>query len=186
MINLTDINRRNTFIKIKVVGINTGDKNFSGGLAALNCLLEKNLPGVTITLQPVTKAEYLSKTFNDDYDIAVVNWIADYNDPMGFLMLWTTENCEVAEHWSNAEYDRLIAECTTGALAANYSARWQALHDAEKIMLQEAVIAPLYTGAETLLISDDVSGIEFHPAGVMRIYKHAVLNRSIVAGSIDR
>lgn len=46
MINVTDINRSNTFIKIKVVGINTGDKNFSGGLAALNCLLEKNLPGV--------------------------------------------------------------------------------------------------------------------------------------------
>lgn len=141
--------------------------------------VEKNLPGVTITLQPVTKAEYLSKTFNDDYDIAVVNWIADYNDPMGFLMLWTTENCEVAEHWSNAEYDRLIAECTTGTLAANYSARWQALHDAEKIMLQEAVIAPLYTGATSNLISSDVSGIEFQPVGVPQIFKHAVLNRSI-------
>lgn len=37
----------NKFIKIKVLGINTAsDGELSGGLAALNCILEKNLPGV--------------------------------------------------------------------------------------------------------------------------------------------
>ena len=41
------INRSSIKSKFKVVGVNTfGDKNFSGGLAALNCLLEKNLSDV--------------------------------------------------------------------------------------------------------------------------------------------
>lgn len=45
--SVSDIVRDNNFAKVNVIGVNTfGDKNFSGGLAALNCLLEKNLQGV--------------------------------------------------------------------------------------------------------------------------------------------
>ena len=37
----------NRFVKVKVVGVNTGsDENLSGGLTALNFMLEQNLPGV--------------------------------------------------------------------------------------------------------------------------------------------
>ena len=37
----------NQFVKIKVVGVNTaGNEKISGGLSALNCMLEQNLPGV--------------------------------------------------------------------------------------------------------------------------------------------
>ena len=40
-------NLDNRFVKVKVVGVNTvGKEKLSGGLAALNCILEKNLPGV--------------------------------------------------------------------------------------------------------------------------------------------
>ena len=37
----------NRFVKVKVVGVNTADgEKISGGLSALNCVLEKNLPNV--------------------------------------------------------------------------------------------------------------------------------------------
>lgn len=37
----------NQFVKIKVLGVNTSkDGELSGGLSAINCMLEKNLPGV--------------------------------------------------------------------------------------------------------------------------------------------
>lgn len=40
-------NFNNKFIKIKILGVNTAeDGELSGGLEALNCILEKNLPGV--------------------------------------------------------------------------------------------------------------------------------------------
>ncbi|MBR0288435.1 MAG: hypothetical protein IJQ82_05600 [Selenomonadaceae bacterium] len=43
--NVLGNNLENQFVKVKVVGVNTKE-NFSGGLAALNCMLEKNLQGV--------------------------------------------------------------------------------------------------------------------------------------------
>ena len=94
---------------------------------------------------------------------------------MTFLTLWTTSGCEIAEHWSNAEYDKIIADCTTGDLAANYDARWNAMYDAEKILLDNAVIAPFYTDANAILISPNVEGIDFHVAGVTRVFKNVKL-----------
>lgn len=142
---------------------------------AIKSQVEENLPGVTLNLQPMPKAEYLDKVTSNSYDLASTNWVPDYDDPMTFLTLWTTEGSEIAEHWSNAEYDKIISECTTGNLAANYEARWAAMYDAEKILLENAVIAPLYTNANSVLISENVSGIDFHAAGVNRVYKSTTI-----------
>ena len=151
--------------------------NDSGDMAvkvvqAIKSQVEENLPGVTVKLQPMPKAEYLSNVTSDSYDMALVDWAPDYDDPMTFLTLWTTEGCSIAEHWSNAEYDRIINDCTTGSLAADYEARWQALYEAEKILLDNAVIAPLFTDANAVLISPKVTGVEFHTSGVSRVYKN--------------
>ena len=142
---------------------------------AIKAQVEENLQGVKINLQPMTKAEYLDKVTTNSYDMAVTSWAPDYDDPMTYFTLWTTEGSEISEHWSNAEYDKIIADCTTGSLAADYDARWKALYDAEKILLENAVIAPLYTNANANLISENVSGIEFHSVAIDHVYKHAVV-----------
>jgi len=142
---------------------------------AIKSQVEDNLPGVVLKLQPMPKAEYFDKMTTNSYDIALTNWVPDYDDPMTFLTLWTTTGSEICEHWSNAAYDKIIADCTTGALAADYDARWQAMYEAEKILLENAVIAPLYTNANSMLISPQVSKIEFHVAGVNRVFKSAVV-----------
>ena len=152
--------------------------NDGGGtkvIQAIKSQVEENLPGVTLKLQPMPKAEYLDKLTTNSYDIAMTDWVPDYDDPMTFLTLWTTSGCEIAEHWSNADYDKLIADCTTGDLAADYDARWQAMHDAERILIENAVIAPLYTNANAMLISPNVSGVEFHVAGVTRVFKYVTI-----------
>ena len=142
---------------------------------AIKSQVEENLPGVKINLQPMPKAEYLSNVTSNNYDLALVDWKPDYDDPMTFLTLWTTSGCEISEHWSNPEYDKIIADCTTGSLAEDYDARWNALYDAEKILLDNAVIAPLYTGSNAVLISPNVTGIDFHVAGVDRVFKNVKL-----------
>ena len=134
--------------------------------------IEKNLPEIKIILQPETKSEYLNLIAINNYDIALIDWAADYNDPMTFLALWTTEGSQGSEHWSNAEYDEIIAGCSKGELAENYDARWKAMHKAESIVLENAVIAPLYTDIRAVLVSTDVEGIEFHSVGVDRTYKN--------------
>ena len=162
---------RNNF-EINLIYSNDGD-SATKVVQAIKSQVEENLPDVKINLQPMPKAEYLSNVTSNNYDMALVDWTPDYNDPMTFLTLWTTEGCEISEHWSNAAYDKIIADCTTGALAADYSARWNAMYDAEKILLENAVIAPLYTDANTVLMSPNVSGIDFHAAGLDRVFKNA-------------
>ena len=140
---------------------------------AVKSQLEANLPGLTVTLQPVPKAEYLRNFSTDNFDIAVANWSPDYDDPMTFLNLWTTSNAKSTEYWSSAEYDKIISDCSTDNLAINYDARWDAMYKAEKILFEQAVIAPLFTNTNVILTSPKVSGIEYHTAGVDRVFKSA-------------
>ena len=159
---------------LNLIFSNDGDSN-TKIVQAIKSQVEENLPGVKINLQPMPRAEYLSCIHSNSYDLAFKRWIPDYNDPMTFLTLWTTFGSEMSEHWSNAAYDKIIADCTTGSLADDYDARWNALYDAEKILLNNAVIAPLYTNANSLLIAPFVTGIDFHVAGVHRVFKNVRL-----------
>ena len=154
---------------------NDGGDTSAKVVQAIKSQVESNLPGVTLNLQPMPKAEYLSYVTSNSYDVALVDWVPDYNDPMTFLTLWTTDGCEISEHWSNADYDKIIENCTTGELADKYEARWKSMQNAERILMENAVIAPLYTDANAVLISPNVMGIDFHVAGVARVYKNVKL-----------
>ena len=160
--------------ELEVIYSNDGGGN-SKAVQAIKSQVEENLPGVTLKLQPMPKAEYLDKVTTNSFDIALTDWVPDYDDPMTFFTLWTTSGCEICEHWSNADYDKIIDDCTTGALAADYDARWNAMYDAEKILLENAVIAPLYTNANAMLIAPNISGIDFHVAGVTRVFKSVTI-----------
>ena len=165
---------KDTFEFTMIYGNNEGDE-VSKVAQAIKSQVEEALPGLTINLQPMTKAERLDKMQNDNYDVALTRWGPDYADPMTYLGMWITNNSNNYGFWSNAEYDQLIADCTTGAYISDYEARWAALYQAETLVMQDAVIAPLYTKASANLISDGVSGIEFHPVALNRVYKSAVV-----------
>ena len=161
-----------TFDLTMIFGNNEGDE-VTKVAQALKEQIEAVLPGVTITLAPMTKAERLDKMQNDNYEVALTRWGPDYADPMTYLGMWVTNNANNYGFWSNANYDQLITDCTTGKYITDYDARWSALLDAEKIVMEEAVIAPLYTKANANLINSSVSNVEFHPVAINRVYKNA-------------
>ncbi|MBQ9301242.1 MAG: peptide ABC transporter substrate-binding protein [Clostridia bacterium] len=157
-----------------IYGNNEGDE-VAKVAQAIKEDVEDALPGLTINLQPMTKAERLDKMQNDNYDVALTRWGPDYADPMTYLGMWVTNNSNNYGFWSNAEYDQLIADCTTGAYITDYDARWDAMYKAETLVLQEAVIAPLYTKANANLIAAGAEGIQFHPVALNRVYKDAAI-----------
>ena len=93
---------------------------------------------------------------------------------MTYLGMWVTNNSNNYGFWSNADYDAIIKECTTGDLATDATGRWAKLYDAEKIVMDESVIFPLYTQCNAEMVSTKVSGVEFHPVALNRVYKNAV------------
>jgi oligopeptide transport system substrate-binding protein len=94
---------------------------------------------------------------------------------MTYLGMWITNNSNNYGFWSDKEYDKLIADCTTGAYVSDYDARWSAMLDAETLVMEQAVIAPLYTKANANLINPSVEGIEFHPVALNRVYKRTTV-----------
>lgn len=161
---------KDSFSFTMIYGNNEGDE-VQKVAQAIKEDIEAALPGLEINLQSMTKAERLDKMQEDNYDIALTRWGPDYADPMTYLGMWITNNSNNYGFWSNEEYDQLIADCTTGAYISDYDARWEAMFKAETLVMQEAVIAPLYTKANANLITAGVENIDFHPVALNRVYK---------------
>jgi oligopeptide transport system substrate-binding protein len=136
--------------------------------------VEKTLPGVTLNLKVEPKKQRVEDIQNGNFEVCLTRWGPDYADPMTYLGMWVTDNANNYGLWSNAEYDAIIKDCTTGQYITDAAARWKAMYDAEKIVMKEAVIAPLYTKADANMIKSNVTGIEFHPVALNRVFKNAV------------
>lgn len=138
----------------------------------LKSQLETNLPELEVEITQTTKKNRLNKIQNDcDYQVCLTRWGPDYADPMTYFSMWTTGNSNNYGLWSNQAYDDLIKQCSDGSLT--YEERWNKLYDAEKIVMEEAVIAPLFTKSNANMIKSAVTGVEFHPVALNRVYKNA-------------
>jgi len=142
--------------------------------AVIKEMLESALPGVTIDLKVEPKKQRVEDMQNGNYCLGLTRWGPDYADPMTYLGMWVTGNSNNYGLWSNADYDAIIAKCTTGELCQDATGRWAALKDAEKIVLSDCVIFPLYTQCNANMINPNVTGIEFHPVALNRVYKDTV------------
>lgn len=135
--------------------------------------VQNALPGVTITLRVETRKQLTADMRASEYDLGITRWGADYSDPMTFLGLWSTGASNNFGKWSNAKYDEIIESSTTGELALDAAARWQALKEAEKINMDENVVIPIYETHTSIIMNPAVSGVEFHSVGITRCYKNA-------------
>ena len=139
---------------------------------------ETALPGFTVNLKVEPKKQRVADLQDGNYQLGLTRWGPDYADPMTYLNMWTTGNNNNYGGWSNADYDAIIEECTTGDLATDAEGRWQKLYDAEKIVMDDAVIFPLYGQCNALMQSPSVEGVDYHPVALNRVYKDAVKSAS--------
>ncbi|MEE3421033.1 MAG: peptide ABC transporter substrate-binding protein [Lachnospiraceae bacterium] len=136
--------------------------------------LQNTLPGLTITIKVEPKKQRVQDMQDGNFQLGLTRWGPDYADPMTYLGMWVTGNSNNYGEWSDSDYDSIIAECVTGDLATDAEKRWEKLYDAEKIVMDQAVIFPLYTQCNAELIKSNVTGIEFHPVALNRVYKDTV------------
>ena len=135
---------------------------------------ETTLPGFTVNLVIEPKKQRLQDMQEGTFEIGLTRWGPDYADPMTYLGMWVTGNSNNYGFWSNAEFDAMIDECTTGDLCTDAEGRWARLYDAEKLVMDNAVIFPLYTQCNAEMLSAKVTGVEYHPVALNRVYKNAV------------
>ncbi|ASK62556.1 peptide ABC transporter substrate-binding protein [Virgibacillus phasianinus] len=134
--------------------------------------LEQNLEGLDITLKQVPFEQRLALDSDMDYQIQFSSWFPDYLDPYTFLNLWVTDGGNNKMGYSNPEYDELLAK-TANELALKPVERYDAFLQAEKILFEDAAIAPVYQSATAQLVSPKMEGVINNSFGALYEYKWA-------------
>ncbi|AFS00900.1 peptide ABC transporter substrate-binding protein [Lentilactobacillus buchneri] len=117
------------------------------------------LPGLKITNSNIPFKSKLTKMENQQFDIGLSAWIADYPDPSNFLDLMTSNNSYNDGKWSNKQYDALIKK-SESTDANNETARWNDMVQAEKILMNQQGLVPLYQQGQAALLKGSVKGVQ--------------------------
>ena len=160
--------------------------------------------GITMNLQNQEWNTFLETRKNGEYSVARNGWVADYNDPICFLDMWTSGsgNNDVqfgkgahkdlkmynldltafgyedkVENGTWAEtYDVLIQRIKSCTDSEN---RYAMMHLAEDMLMETGCIVPLYYYTDLYMIDDSVNGFYSNPLG----YKYFM--GTDVAGKTD-
>lgn len=133
---------------------------------------KKNL-GINISLATQPYSGRLDTMRAGDYQMAVNRWGADYNDSMTYLDLWEKpSNPNFRGNYTSAKYDELVASAKT---EADDKIRMDKLLEAEKLILEDGALGPLYYDGLSYLQKPYLKGLVTHPYGASPELKWATV-----------
>lgn len=116
--------------------------------------------GIEIGLENVEFQVKLDREKAGDYQISRGGWIGDYMDPMTILDLWWSESAFNDVKYNNEEYDKLIAESKA---TDDQNIRMENLRNAEKMIMEDMAVIPIYFYTQPYVVKENVSGITYVP-----------------------
>ena len=90
-----------------------------------------------------------------DFQVSRAGWIGDYEDPNTFLDTLRPNRGNNKTGWENPEYDELVELANSNN---NQDDRYDLLMKAERILIDDMPIVPLYTYVRVYQLSSDVKG----------------------------
>lgn len=134
------------------------------------------LPGLTIKSVTVPFNVRLSRSESGEFDLLINGWIANVPDASSFSNLMTTTNRYNHGGWSNAGYDRAVRHADVQD--ANHPvARWHDLVTAEKQLMTDQGVIPLYQRVQAQLVRPQVKGLVYFPLGAQWDFSRCVVTR---------
>ena len=101
--------------------------------------------GLETDVSTVPFKERLSKTRSGDYDIVLNTWSPKYDDALSYLDRWKKDDNLNMNVWSKAKYNALVTEISK---IPSSKERDKKINEAERILIDENVISPLYFSVE--------------------------------------
>lgn len=111
--------------------------------------------GVNAELQSQEWKVFLTTRVQKQFEIARDGWNADYVDPMTFLDSFTSTSDQNNCGYNNPSYDALIASAKK---ELDPQKRFDIMHQAEDMLMNDMPIIPLYYYTRTIGIKDYVKG----------------------------
>ncbi|KAA8434741.1 peptide ABC transporter substrate-binding protein [Weissella paramesenteroides] len=134
--------------------------------------LQKNLPKLELTLQKVPQKSRIASVNAGNFDISFQGWSADFADPYTFLQIFPSDSAQNHTGWKNEAYDQAITD-SLNKNAANKTARWNDLVKAEKILMKDQVVTPIYQQNNEDLVNPRLKGIGYNQINGHYSYKLA-------------
>jgi oligopeptide transport system substrate-binding protein len=134
--------------------LDEGDLNKTRG-AALQDMWKRNL-GVDVTIEQMPFKSRLQKMTDKDFQMVFAGWGPDYNDPMTFLDVFLTGGGNNHTYYSSEAFDKLINDAK---VEVDEGKRMDMLYEAEKILLEDMPIAPVYFRQRTWTHQEGIEGV---------------------------
>lgn len=112
--------------------------------------------GVEMTVEQLPFKNRLDKMSKKTYDIVVSLWGPDYDDPMTYLDIMASTSGNNHTGWANKDFDNLLKQAY---LETDSQKRQQFFIDAEKLLMEEMPVGPLYFRARDYIVSDKMTGV---------------------------
>ncbi len=132
---------------------NTSENNQKIAIAVAS-MWKKNL-GVDVKLQNQEWKTYIDSRNNGNFDVIRASWVGDYNEASTFLSLLTSTHSGNISRFNNPAYDKIIMQAMTEHTLQARNADYNA---AERILREQAPIAPIYQETNGRLIKPWVKG----------------------------
>jgi oligopeptide transport system substrate-binding protein len=108
------------------------------------------------------KAYLVTREQPGECDLLRYGWSADFVDPEAFLALFTSGHAQNVAGYSNPAYDALLSR---SGVAVDADLRAATLASAERILLQDAVVIPVFHRVSKRLVKPGIDGIAANPLG---------------------
>ncbi|MDY0257732.1 peptide ABC transporter substrate-binding protein [Gudongella oleilytica] len=110
--------------------------------------------GINVKLENQEWAVFQDTKKEGDYEVARGGWLTDFMDPMGLLAIFTSQNAYNDPNFNNAEYDELLSKAAKTRGAEHF----EALYEAQEILMSELPIIPVYHYTDVILASPKLQG----------------------------
>lgn len=142
----------------------------------LQGLFADNFQGAQLELSVYPVSIFMKNASNQEFDLYLVSWGADYPDPSSLFQLFQSE---VSYNWGKYQsetYDNFLNKATK-ADALNEEQRWQDLLAVEETLMAEQGITPIYFSAPTYLRNPQLKDLIFHNVGPRFEYKQMFIKK---------
>ncbi|CAH2465000.1 MULTISPECIES: peptide ABC transporter substrate-binding protein [Bacillus] len=137
--------------------------------------LEKNLPGLTVNIKMQPFAQKLKLEDSGQFDISFTGWGPDFPDAITFLDMFVTDGSQNKMGYSNAQYDEIIKKAKQDG--SDVKGRWDGLLKAEKILFEDAAIAPVFQRGRSILERETIKDLYIHKYGGELSFKWASVEK---------
>jgi len=132
----------------------------------------EKLPGLKVTIKTVPFKQRISLSDDKKFDMVNTIWGGDYADPSTFLDLYTSDSSFNNGSWKNADYDKLMSDAKTTDVN-DENKRYEDYAKAEKLLQEDAAIAPVYYQAKPSLLNKSVKDVVSNTTGAPFDWKWA-------------